>query len=298
MDDWLNEKGGGIMKIGFIGLGIMGSRMAENLLKSGYELNIYNRTESKAKALIDQGAIWKDTPAEVAKSSEVLITMLANPEAVENTAFSENGFINHFENKLWMDSSTVNPTFTKKMVKEANLRNIRFVDAPVAGSLKPAQEGNLIFLVGGDKQDVNDLTPLMEIMGKKIVHAGQNSTGTSLKMVVNLMLAQSMLAFSEAVHLGTNLGIDRKFLMEFLANAAVTAPFLSGKVHKIADEDYFTEFPLKWMQKDLQLVAQSAYETETALPSGNVAKELYQLAKSKGLADEDFSAIFKLLGKE
>ncbi len=285
------------MKIGFIGLGIMGSRMAANLQKKGHELVVHNRTKRKADQLIAGGAVWAPTPAEVARQAGVLITMLSKPDAVAETALiGKNGFLGHLAAKsLWIDCSTVNPSFSKLMALEAQQRKVRFLDAPVAGSKGPAEQAQLVFYVGGDKADVEEARPLFEAMGKAVHHIGGHGMGTAMKMVNNLIVAQAMVAFSEAAVLGESLGISRELLFNTLLGSPVAAPFLSFKRGKLESGDFAAEFPLQWMHKDMQLIAETAYETGTAMPAANVVKELYALAVRKGLGEEDFSAVYKLL---
>ena len=285
------------MSIGFIGLGIMGSRMAANLQKAEHELIIYNRTREKAEALIKEGAQWCDTPAQLAPKVEILFTMLADPEAVSQVAFGDGGFLEHLKpNAIWVDCSTVNPSFAMTMAAEARKRQIRYVDAPVMGTKKPAQEGQLIFFVGGEKEDVNILSPYFEIMGKAVKHVGDHGKGAALKMVANLLVAQNMVIFSEAVSLGRALGFSQEMLFEALLDGPLTAPYLSLKKLKIQAGDYEADFPLKWMHKDLHLVALTAYEKNVALPTTNVAKEVFLQAKQAGLGDKDFAAIFDFIG--
>ena len=287
------------MKIGFIGLGIMGSRMAANLLKNGSHLIIYNRTAEKAKPLLAEGATWAESPANLAESADILFTILADPEAVQNTALGANGFLDRLHpGSIWVDSSTVNPSFTKMMAQEAHERRIHFVDAPVAGTKGPAEQGQLTFLVGGDPEDVQTCQPFFEAMGKKIVHMGPNGMGTSAKMVVNLLLGEAMLAFSEALALGQSLGIPMEGLMNMLVGGAVAAPFIAGKRAKIENSQYDPEFPLKWMRKDMQMASLTGYEQGVALPTANAAKEIYTLADRQGWGELDFSAIYDYLAKQ
>lgn len=284
------------MKTGFIGLGIMGSRMAANLQKAGYELVVHNRTKSKADALVAGGAAWADSPAAVAPEVDTLFTVLSAPDAVEETAVGPNGFLDHLKpGTLWVDCSTVNPSFSRRMAQAAQEKEIRFVDAPVAGTKGPAGTGDLVFIVGGSEADVDTCRPFFDVMGRSVVHAGGTGMGTSLKVVFNLLLAQAMLAFSEALVLGQSLGLEQERLFEILLNSPVVASFLAGKRPKIESDTYEADFPLKWMQKDLQMAAVTAYERGVALPTGNVAKEIFQLARRHGLAEEDFSAIYRFL---
>ena len=288
------------MKIGFIGLGIMGSRMAANLLKKGHELVVYNRTKQKAGPLIAAGAAWAPTPADVAKQVTVIITMLAKPDAIAETALiGKYGFLNHLaDNSLWIDCSTVNPSFSKLMASEAKQRKVRFLDAPVTGSRGPAEQGQLLFFVGGEKADMEEVRPLLEAMGRAVYHIGGYGMGTSMKMVGNLILAQNMVAFSEAIVLGESLGIPKDLLFNTLLSSPVAAPFLSMKREKLESGNFETDFPLQWMHKDTQLVAETAYEAGVAIPATNAVKEIYALAVRKGLGEQDFSAVYKLLSEK
>lgn len=284
------------MQIGFIGLGIMGSRMAANLLKAGHDLNIYNRTKEKAEALIKEGAQWCDTPAQLAEKVDILFTMLAHPEAVSQVAFGDDGYLENLKpNAIWVDCSTVNPSFSKSMAAVAQQRQIRYVDAPVMGTKKPAREGQLVFFVGGDKEDIEILEPYFEIMGKAVKHVGDHGMGASFKMVANLLVAQNILIFSEAIALGRALGFSQEILFDMLLDGPLAAPYLSLKKTKIEEGNYEADFPLKWMHKDLHLVTLTAYEKGVALPTTNTAKEVFLQAKKSGLGEKDFAAIFEYL---
>jgi 3-hydroxyisobutyrate dehydrogenase-like beta-hydroxyacid dehydrogenase len=281
------------MKIGFIGLGIMGSRMAANLQKHGYDLVVFNRTRAKAQPLIDDGATFAESPAKVAEQVDVLFTMLAHPDAVEQAALSRDGFLSHLKpNALWIDCSSVNPSFSKKMAAEAARREVHFVDAPVTGSAPVAAEAKLVLWVGADGADLERIRPLLLCIGNKIVHTGGHGAGTSMKMVINLLLGNAMAAFAEAMALGEGLGLSQKMLFDSLLGTPAVAPFLAGKRDKIDNRNYEAEFPLRWMQKDMHLATVSAYETGVAVPVTNVTKEIYRLAMRDGHDTEDFSAIY------
>jgi 3-hydroxyisobutyrate dehydrogenase-like beta-hydroxyacid dehydrogenase len=287
------------MKVGFIGLGTMGSRMAANLQKSGHELVVFNRTREEAASLVSKGATQVDTPAAVGEQVEVLFTMVAHPVAVRETALGKNGFLDRLRpDALWVDCSTVNPSFSREMAAEAQARKVRFLDAPVAGSREPAAKGELVFFVGGDPADLEACRPLLQAMGSKILHVGGHGMGTSLKMVNNLLVAISMVGFSEGLVLGQSLGIPQAKLFEYLLGSPVVSPNLASKCDKIARGDYEAEFSLQWMQKDLHLAAVSAQETGVALPVTNAAKETYQLAVRSGYGPEDLSAIYAFLNAQ
>jgi 3-hydroxyisobutyrate dehydrogenase/glyoxylate/succinic semialdehyde reductase len=280
------------MKIGFIGLGIMGSRMAANLQKHGYSLVVFNRTRAKAEPVLGPCGTFSDSPAKLAEQVDMLFTMLAHPDAVEQAALGRNGFLDHLKaNALWVDCSSVNPSFSQKMAAEAARREVHFVDAPVTGSAPAAAEAKLIFWVGADMADLERIRPLLLCVGNKIVHTGGHGTGTSMKMVINLLLGTGMAAFAEAMALGEGLGLSSKMLFDSLLGTPAVAPFLASKREKIESGNYDAEFPLRWMQKDMHLATVSAYETGVALPLSNVTKEIYRLAMRDGHASEDFSAI-------
>ena len=284
------------MKIGFIGLGIMGSRMAANLQKHGHSLAVFNRTRAKAEPLLGPCGTFSDSPAKVADQVDTLFTMLANPDAVEEVALRGNGFLNYLRpNALWVDCSSVNPSFSKKMAAAAATRQIRFIDAPVTGSAPVAAEGRLVFWVGAEGADLETIRPLLLCMGNRIVHVGGHGMGTSMKMVINLLIGNAMAAFAEAMALGEGLGISRKVLFDSLLDTPAIAPFLALKREKIESGNYDPEFPLRWMQKDMHLASVSAYESGVAMPLTNAAKELYRLAMREGHASQDFSAIYDYL---
>src|SRR2546423_281043 len=282
------------MKIGFIGLGIMGSRMAANLQKHGYSLVVFNRTRAKAEPLLGRCGTFSESPSKLAEQVDVLFTMLAHPDAVEQAALRPNGFLNHLRpNALWVDCSSVNPSFSKKMAAAAAARQIRFVDAPVTSSAPAAAGAELIFWVGAEAADLEQIRSLLLCMGSKIVHTGGHGAGTSMKMVINLLLGTGMAAFAEAMALGQGLGLSSKMLFDSLVGTPVVAPFLAAKRNKIHNRNYDVEFPLRWMQKDMHLASVSAYETGVAMPVTNMSKEMYRLAMRAGHAAEDFSAIYE-----
>ena len=284
------------MKIGFIGLGIMGSRMAANLLKNNVNIIAYNRTQSKADDLVALGAERADSAIEVAQKADVVFTMLATPEVVEEVAFGESGFVKAMpKGNLWIDSSTVDPSFSRRMGTLAIESGVRFMDIPVAGSKNQAAEAQLVFIAGGEKADLERIEPYLNMMGKKVLHTGNVGMGSSLKILVNSMLAQSMIVFSETVFLGQKLGIEKEFLLNFLPELPVIAPFVKAKIGKIKSGDYDVEFPLELIQKDLHLVSLAAYEHQIPQYLANLSKDIYAAANQKGLGREDFSAVFAYL---
>jgi 3-hydroxyisobutyrate dehydrogenase-like beta-hydroxyacid dehydrogenase len=284
------------MKTTFIGLGLMGRRMAANLLENNVDLMVYNRSPGPIKALEAQGASSSTSCRRAVQGADVVITMLATPEAVQSVAFGENGFVAAMAAEaIWVDCSTVNPSFSERAGRIARRHGVRFVDAPVAGSTVQAENAELMFLAGGDPGDIAAIEGLLGMMGSKVLQVGDLGKGSALKMLVNALLAQSMLAFAEAVLLGEKLGLSRDFLLDLLPNAVVCAPFTKAKAEMIRADDFAVQFPLELMHKDLHLVALTAYENNQPLCSANTAKELFGLAKQHGLGRQDFAAIYKFM---
>jgi 3-hydroxyisobutyrate dehydrogenase/glyoxylate/succinic semialdehyde reductase len=284
------------MKIGFIGLGIMGSRMATNLLRNNYEVVVYNRTQAQAESLVASGAEWANSPANVAKKVHVLFTMLSTPDVIRNLAIGKDGFLECLQSgSLWVDCSTVGPSFALEIAEEAQKRHVRFVEAPVAGSKDQAADAELLFIAGGSAEDVDECRPILMVMGSHVLYTGGHATANGLKLVFNLLLAQAMLAFSEALILGQSLDFSRDWLLDVLLGSAVVAPFLSGNRTRFESESLEVAFPLQWMHKDLNLAMSTAYMKGLALPSTNTAKEVYALAANYGLREQDFSTIYQFL---
>ena len=287
------------MKIGFIGLGIMGSRMAANLQKRGHSLVVFNRTREKADTLVAEGATWADSIGALAPQVEVIFTMLAHPDAVEEAALGKEGLLSHLRSgRTWVDCSTVNPSFSRKMTAEAQAQGIRFLGAPVTGSKGQAALAQLTFWVGGETNDLEICRPLLECMGNRIIHCGGPGMGASLKMVMNQLLGTVMATFAEGLVFGESLGLSRKILFEALLSGPAAAPFLASKRERIESGNYAeADFPLRWLQKDLHLAAVSAYESGAAMPLTNLAKEIYRLAVREGRGNEDFAAIYSYLAR-
>ena len=287
------------MKTAFIGLGIMGRRMAANLLTADPDLTVFNRSAEPRDALRAMGAGVATSSAAAVRDADVVFTMLSTPEVVWEVALGEAGFTRAMKaGAVWVDCSTVNPSFSRKTADSARKVGIRFVDAPVAGTRPNAERGDLVFLVGGHETDLKEIEPLLMTMGSKIIHAGGAGQGSALKMLVNAILAQNMLVFSETVLLGERLGFGRDFLLDTLPGMNVSAPFTKAKAEMIRADDYGVNFPLEWMHKDLHLAALTAFESGQPLILANLAKELYAGACREGLGREDFAAVYKFLKGE
>ncbi len=286
-------------KITFIGLGIMGSRMAKNLLTVTEALTVANRSPQAVAQLEAAGAKGAASYAEAVQEADIVFTMLAKPEAVAEVAFESNGFLSHMkEHALWVDCSTVNPSFTLESHARAQAAGIRFLGAPVAGTKPHAENAQLTFFVGGAESDLDEARPFLDAMGQKVLYIGETEKGSAFKMLVNALLAQSMVLFSETVLMGEKMGLDREFLLNTLPNLVVSAPFTKAKAEMIRSGDYGVQFPLELMQKDLHLLTLTAYEQGQPLFLANLAKEVYAAAVQEGLGRLDFAAVHQYLEGE
>lgn len=286
------------MKITFIGLGIMGSRMAANLLKKGLDLTVYNRSKEPMEALIAQGAKGATTLQASVADADIVFSMLSTPEVVKSCFFGPTGALESMKpNAIWVDCTTVNPSFSREAAAAAKANGVRFLDAPVAGTKPQAAAASLAFFVGGEAQDLAEVKTYLDHMGAKVMHAGAISKGAAFKMLVNIMLAQSMLIFSEATLFGEKLGFTQDFLLNTLPNLVVSAPFTKFKAEMVREDNYEVQFPLEWMHKDLHLATVTAYELSQPLYLANVSKVLFAEARRKGMGRLDFAAIHRFLAE-
>ena len=283
------------MKIAFIGLGIMGSRMAGNLLQNGVDLTVANRSQVPVEKLVARGAKGANSYAEAVKDADIIFSMLSTPEVVESVFTGEDAALSAMKKgAIWADCSTVNPSFNQRMGRLAAQAGIHYLDTPVAGTMPKVEIDELVFFVGGPEKELEIIRPFLDHMGNKVIHVGDLSKGAAFKMLVNSLLAQAMLVFAETVHLGEKMGLDKDFLLNTLPNLKVSAPFTKFKAEMIRQNDYSVQFPLEWMQKDLHLVTTTAYEHGQTLYMANLAKEIYSAAKQQGLSREDFAAVYKV----
>ncbi|GAV90833.1 NAP domain-containing protein/NAD_binding_2 domain-containing protein [Cephalotus follicularis] len=283
-------------RVGFLGLGIMGAPMAENLLKAGCDVTVWNRTKSKCDPLINLGAKYRSSPEEVAAFCSVTFAMLADPESAVEVACGKHGAVSGMgSGKGYVDVSTVDGPTSKLISEHFKATGASFLEAPVSGSKKPAEEGQLIFLTAGDKALYETVSPLLDIMGKSRFYLGDVGNGAAMKLVVNMIMGSMMASFSEGLVLGEKLGLDPSVLVEVVSQAAISAPMYKLKGPSMVQSLYPTSFPLKHQQKDLRLALGLAESVSQSTPIAAAANELYKVAKSHGLSDHDFSAVMEAL---
>ncbi|QHN94818.1 hypothetical protein HN51_042682 [Arachis hypogaea] len=283
-------------RVGFLGIGIMGSPMAHNLLKAGVDLTLWNRTKSKCDPLISLGAKYLSSPEEVAASCDLTFAMLADPHSAIEVACGNHGAANGMAlGKGYVDVSTVDVDTSKLISERIKATGALFLEAPVSGSKKPAEDGQLIFLTAGDRNLYETVAPLLDIMGKSKFYLGDVGNGAAMKLVVNMIMGSMMASFSEGLLLSEKVGLDPKVLVEVVSQGAISAPMYSTKGPSMIQSLYPTAFPLKHQQKDLRLALGLAESVSQSTPIAAAANELYKVAKSHGLSDEDFSAVIEAL---
>ncbi|WCJ39502.1 glyoxylate reductase 2 [Euphorbia peplus] len=282
--------------VGFLGMGIMGSPMAQNLIKAGCDVTVWNRTKSKCDPLISLGAKYKPTPEEVAAACDVTFAMLADPESAVEVACGKNGVATGMSSgKGYVDVSTVDGGSSKLIGERIKSSGALFLEAPVSGSKKPAEDGQLIFLTAGDKSLYEIAAPFLDIMGKSRFYLGEVGNGAAMKLVVNMVMGSMMASFSEGLLLSEKVGLDPNVLVEVVSQGAISAPMYSMKGPSMIKSQYPTAFPLKHQQKDLRLALGLAESVSQPTPIAAATNELYKVAKSHGLSDSDFSAVIEAL---
>jgi 3-hydroxyisobutyrate dehydrogenase-like beta-hydroxyacid dehydrogenase len=283
-------------KVGFMGLGIMGSAMAANILKAGYPVTVYNRTKEKAEPLARQGAAVAPTPRALAEAAEVAIAMVTGPEALFDLLFAEEGAAAAFgPGKVFINMSSVSPGFTRELAKQLGPTGVTFIDAPVSGTRKPAEEGTLVILAGGKQERIKELEPLLLTMGKKVIYCGIPGKGSMMKMFINLLLGVMMAGFAEALNFGRLGGLDFDAMLETVFSGAMNSPMFQVKAPLLKDKNYPAAFPLKHLAKDCKFIVDTAYELGAPVPAGHLLLHLYRLGWALGWGDEDISAIARVL---
>jgi 3-hydroxyisobutyrate dehydrogenase-like beta-hydroxyacid dehydrogenase len=282
------------MRVAFLGLGIMGGRMAANLVKAGHEVTVWNRTAGKTV----EGARQAATPAEAVAEAEVVWICVSDTQAVSEVLFSETGVERSLrEGMVVVDSSTISPSATREFAQRVRQRGAEYLDAPVTGSKLGAESGQLIFIVGGDASTIARLDPLFRAMGKDVRHMGATGMGQVAKLAMNLMIALIYQGFAEALVLSGKLGVDAEKLVGLIQASMVRSGVVDYKAPFVLRRDFSPNFPLRLMHKDIDLMLDAARELRVKLPGIETVKEVYEIAAEEGHSDEDYAATLALLEK-
>lgn len=284
--------------LGFVGLGLMGSRMVKRLLDAGHTVTGYNRTKSKAQRLIDAGMRWGETPRAVAEAADVILSMVTNTAALHAITGGADGILAGLRpGKVYVDMSTVSPAASRELAGHVAAKGAAMLDAPVSGSVITLEEGKLSIMVGGDDAAFERVKPILLDIGPKVTHVGTNGLAVSMKIATNLSLAVQMLAFSEGVLLAEKSGINREVAVEVLLNSVIASPMVKYRgpfVLKMPDEAWFD---VDMMQKDMDLALEMGRKLNVPLPTTAATNELLTAARGMGLAEQDFAALFEVLAR-
>lgn len=285
-----------MLKVGFIGLGAMGKPMAANLLSAGFPLTVYDMVPAAVAELAAKGAATAATPRDLAAGSEVIITMLPNAQIVEAVVAGADGLLSgSTAGQVIVDMSSVTPGHTRKVAALAAARGVEYVDAPVSGGVAGATAGSLTIMAGGEATALQKVMPVLEALGKKIYHVGPVGSGDAVKLVNNLLLGVNMAAVAEAMTLGVKAGLDPKVLYEVIAASSGRSYALEAKVPGFVFKGNFEPgFAVDLQYKDLEMATQTGKELGVPLLLANVAEQVFETARAKGLGRKDISAVVTL----
>ncbi len=286
------------MNVGLIGLGLMGRPMGLNLLKAGFSLTVWNRTRERAREFVELGAATAGTPRDVAAKSEVVITMVSDPPALEEVLFGPKGVIEGLQkSSVLIDSSTVSPALARRAASACAEHEAEFIDAPVTGGTWGAEKGELVFMVGGRKEILEKVQPVLAAMGKKWFHLGGHGAGQTIKLAMNMILALQVDALAEALALVQRAGLEGERLIEVLQASMARAAVLDVKAPMILAGNYPPSFPLRLMHKDLGLALELANQIGVSLPATAAVREIYNAVKGATREDVDYSAVARFWQK-
>ena len=284
--------------LGFVGLGVMGSRMVQRLLAVGHAVTGYNRTKAKADTLLAAGMKWADTPRLAAQAGDFVFTMVANTEALHAVTGGPDGILAGLApGRVYIDMSTVSPAAIRDLAAQVAAQGAQMLDAPVSGSVITLEEGKLSIMVGGERSAYEKALPILEAIGPKVTYVGGSGLAVSMKIATNLSLAVQMLAFSEGVLLAEKSGIARETAAEVLLNSVIASPMIKYRgpfVLKMPDEAWFD---VNMMQKDLLLALEMGRRLDVPLPTTAVTNELLTAARALGFEKKDFAVLFEVLAK-
>jgi 3-hydroxyisobutyrate dehydrogenase len=279
--------------LGWIGLGHMGTPMAQNLLQADYKVNVYNRSQDKTTALVEIGAVKLASPREIVEQSDIIYLMLSDSHAIRDVLTQVNGVLSaDLQGKIVVDMSTISPEDSLSFARLVSDAGGTYLDAPVSGSVGPAKAGQLVILVGGEKKAIETCQPYFDVLGKATIHFGANSKGSSAKLAINLLLGIVGQGIGETLLLAEKSGLEKESVLEMISQSAMNTPLFQGKKEMYRQEDFPAAFMLELMAKDLGLVKAEADKLETKLPLAVVADTTYRSAKDKGKGKLDMAAVY------
>lgn len=285
-------------RMGIIGTGMLGSAIATRLLKSGYQTTVYNRTREKADKLKVLGASIVDSPKDVAKTSDLVITIVNDARAVEDVSFGKDGIVDGKHDGLVVaDMSTTNPLSSRNISKKFMEKGIFMLDTPVMGGPAQAENGELVVMVGGNKSIYEDHKKIFDTIGNKTFYLGENGSGHAMKIAMNLQIAVLALSLSESITLVRGAGLDPEVFLEILNSTYFKTGMSVNKGPKMIKGDFKPTFTLKMMKKDLDTINDAAEKFNISLPMTTLANKLYQDAIANGFGELDYTGILEFIKK-
>jgi 3-hydroxyisobutyrate dehydrogenase-like beta-hydroxyacid dehydrogenase len=279
-----------------VGLGVMGSSVTRRLLAAGHTVHVWNRTREKAEPLLEAGAHWADSPREVAERAEIVFTMVTNTAAVRAVFEGEDGILSGLTpGKIYVDMSTASPANSRALAEQVDAAGAQMLDSPVSGTSITVDQGKASLMVGGDADAFERVKPILEAIGPKVFHMGDNGTAVALKIAINLSLAVQMLAFSEGVLLAEKSGIDRERVVEAMLASVIASPMVVYRGPLVLGHPDEVWFDCHMMQKDMNLALEMGRELEVPLPTTAITNEFLTAANGMGIGEKDFAVIFDVL---
>ncbi|MBD2848546.1 NAD(P)-dependent oxidoreductase [Paenibacillus sp. IB182496] len=281
--------------IGFAGTGVMGTGMVRNLMKAGYELHVYTRTKAKAQPLLDEGATWQDTPAQLAAASDVVMTIVGYPQDVEEVYYGEQGLLGSAKpGTVLIDLTTSSPELAQRLAESARERGCEALDAPVSGGDVGAREGRLSIMVGGARETYEQVLPILEAIGQNIVYQGPAGAGQHTKMANQIAIASTMMGVVEAIRYAEKAGLDPNTVLRSIESGAAGSWSLSNLGPRMIKGDFEPGFYVKHIIKDMSIALESAEALGLEAHGLALAKSLYERLASAGEADSGTQALYKL----
>jgi 3-hydroxyisobutyrate dehydrogenase-like beta-hydroxyacid dehydrogenase len=282
--------------IGFVGLGLMGSRIVKRLLEAGHQVSGYNRTRAKAESLIQAGMRWKNSPKEVAQAADITLSMVADTAALSSITDGKNGILAGLSaGKIYVDMSTVSPETTRLIARRVTDSGAEMLDAPVSGSVSAVEAGTLVIYVGGSKEALEKVRPIFEQLSQRVIYVGTNGQAVSMKIAINLNIAPQLVSLFEGVLLAERSGIPRAEALDGLLNSVVASTAMKYRAPFILKMPEEVWFSAKMMKKDIELALDLGKELGVTLKTAELTNEMLTKAIEMGWGDEDFAVLFKVV---
>jgi len=283
-------------KLGFLGLGIMGGPMALRLIEAGHQVALWSYSAGKVDALVAKGGIACTTPAEVARHSDCTFLCVGDTKMSRNVVLGADGLVEGAApGSVIVDCSTIAPSASRAIAAELTSKKVAFLDAPCTGSKAGAEGGTLTFMVGGPKYVFEQVRPYFEIMGKLLYYCGETGMGLHAKLSQNMILGNLLQAFNESLVLSTKAGVDPEMMLDILNNSAAKSGLLAAKAPMVFARNFTTNFSVKWLEKDMELMLESAAELNVPAPLTSLSRQLYRAAIAKGFGEDDICGSIRLM---